>query len=68
MRHRSKLPSENAAARSLGMVYRTLYYVANTSHRGAATHPIAYLAAHVVSLGVLKRTRNLVALGVPTAT
>jgi hypothetical protein len=45
-------------ALSLEMVYRSLYYFASAYHRGQATDPVEYLAAHAVSLGVLKRARN----------
>lgn len=46
------------AALSLEMVFRSLYYFTGAYHRGEATDPVAYLATHAVSLGVLKRVRR----------
>jgi hypothetical protein len=47
-----------AADLSLEMVYRSLYYVTGACHRGETTDPVAYLAAHAASLGILKRARK----------
>ena len=45
-------------ALSLEMVYRGLYHFTQAYHRGQATDPVAYLAAHAKPLGILKRKRN----------
>jgi len=45
-------------ALSLEMVYRGLYPFTQAYHRGQATDPVAYLAAHAKHLGILKRKRN----------
>ena len=46
------------AALSLEMVYRSLYFFTQAYHRGEATDLVAYLAAHAVPLGILKRERK----------
>src|SRR5204863_7647435 len=46
------------AALSLEMVYRSVYYFSQAFHRGEATVPVAYLAAHAQRLGILKRKRK----------
>jgi hypothetical protein len=43
---------------SLEMVYRGLYHFTQAFHRGAATDPVAYLAAKAKDLGLLKRPRT----------
>ena len=45
-------------ALSLEMVYRSLYFFAQASHRGEADDPVAYLAAQASRLGILKRART----------
>jgi len=40
---------------SLEMVYRGLYYFQSAAQRGAATDPVAYLAAHALQLGIIKQ-------------
>jgi len=49
---------EPVAVLSLERVYRGLYYFARAYHRGEATDPVAYLAAHAKPLGVIKRKRR----------
>lgn len=58
------------AALSLEMVYRGLYYVTGAYHRGETSDPVAYLATHAASLGLVKRARKsppsrLADLGLP---
>jgi hypothetical protein len=43
---------------SIEMVYRGLYHFTQAYHRGAATDPVAYLAAKAHALGILKRKRK----------
>jgi hypothetical protein len=45
-------------ALSLEMVYRSVYHFAQAFHRGAATDPVAYLAADAKGLGILKQKRK----------
>ncbi len=45
-------------ALSLEMVYRGLYHYTQAYHRGDASDPVAYLAAHAKQLGILKRPRR----------
>lgn len=47
-----------AAALSLEMVYRSLYFFTQAYHRGEARDPVAYLAAKAKPLGILKRKRK----------
>jgi hypothetical protein len=51
--------NQPVAALSLEMVYRGLYHFAQAFHRGAATDPVAYLAADARGLGILKQKRKL---------
>jgi len=43
---------------SIEMVYRSLYYFGQAHQRGEATDPVAYLAANVRWLGIIKRPRK----------
>ncbi len=43
---------------SVEMVYRGLYHFTQAVHRGEAMGPAAYLAAHAVGLGIVKRVRR----------
>jgi hypothetical protein len=43
---------------SIEMVYRGLYHFTQAYHRGAASDPVAYLAAKANALGILKRKRK----------
>jgi hypothetical protein len=43
---------------SIEMVYRGLYHFTQAYHRGAASDPVAYLAAKAHTLGILKRKRK----------
>jgi hypothetical protein len=43
---------------SIEMVYRGLYHFTQAYHRGAASDPVAYLAAKATALGILKRKRK----------
>jgi hypothetical protein len=43
---------------SIEMVYRGLYHFTQAYHRGAASDPVAYLAAKAQALGILKRKRK----------
>ncbi|HEX9371625.1 MAG TPA: hypothetical protein VF897_11500, partial [Roseiflexaceae bacterium] len=43
---------------SLEMVYRGLYHFTQAYHRGNADDPVAYLAAHAATLGIIKRKRK----------
>jgi hypothetical protein len=43
---------------SIEMVYRGLYHFTQAYHRGAATEPVAYLAAQAERRGILKRKRK----------
>ncbi len=45
-------------ALSMEMVYRGLYHYTQAYHRGDASDPVAYLAAHAEQLGILKRPRR----------
>ena len=46
------------AALSLEMVYRSLSFFTQAYHRGAASDPVADLAAQAARVGILKRQRN----------
>lgn len=46
------------AALSLEMTYRGLYHFTQAAARGEASAPVAYLAAHAKSLGIVKRQRQ----------
>jgi hypothetical protein len=46
------------SALSLEMVYRSVYHFAQAFHRGAASDPVAYLAAEAPGLGILKQKRK----------
>lgn len=46
------------AALSIEMVFRGLYHFTQAFHRGQASDPIAYLAAHAKGLGIIKRPRS----------
>ena len=43
---------------SMEMVYRGLYHFTQAYHRGEATDPVLYLAAHAKVLGMIKRKRR----------
>jgi len=43
---------------SVEMVYRGLYHFTQAYHRGEATDPVAYLAAHAKELGLIKQKRR----------
>lgn len=43
---------------SVEMVYRSVYHFTQAFHRGAATDPVAYLAANADWLGIIKRKRK----------
>jgi Transposase DDE domain len=43
---------------SVEMVYRSVYHFTQAYHRGAATDPVAYLAANAEWLGIIKRRRK----------
>lgn len=43
---------------SVEMVYRGLYHFTQAYHRGEATDPVAYLAAHAKELGIIKQKRR----------
>jgi DDE family transposase len=43
---------------SVEMVYRSVYHFTQAYHRGAATDPVAYLAANADWLGIVKRKRK----------
>lgn len=45
-------------ALSLEMVYRSLYFFTGAYQRGAATDPVAYLAAKAERFGIIKRKRT----------
>ncbi len=45
-------------ALSMEMVYRGLYHYTQAYHRGDASDPVLYLAAHAKQLGILKRLRR----------
>jgi hypothetical protein len=47
-----------AAALSLEMVYRSLYFFTRAYHRGEASDPVMYLAAKAARFGILKRERK----------
>ena len=46
------------AALSLEMVYRSLYFFTGAYQRGAASDPVAYLAAKAEPFGIIKRQRR----------
>jgi len=46
------------AALSLEMVFRGLYHFTQAFHRGQATDPVTYLAAHAKRLGLIKHKRK----------
>jgi hypothetical protein len=50
--------SQPFRAVSIEMVYRGLYHFTQAYHRGAASDPVAYLAAKAQVLGILKRKRK----------
>ena len=43
---------------SVEMVYRSLYFCTMAAHRGESNAPVAFLAAHAKSFGLLKRKRK----------
>lgn len=45
-------------ALSVEMVYRGLYHFTQAYHRGEATDPVGYLAAHAKELGIIKQKRR----------
>ena len=44
---------------SLEMIYRSLYFCTMAAHRGESDDPVAYLADHAKSFGLIKRKRKL---------